>query len=336
MSIRIGINGFGRIGRNVFRIAWDRDDVEIVHINDLTSDEMLAFLLRRDSVHGTFNHAVEAVEGGISVDGKVIPTSATPHPADLPWAKRNVDVVLECTGVFRTKERAMAHIEAGAKKVIISAPGKGVDGTYVVGVNSDDVKATDMVVSNASCTTNCLAPVVKVMNDLVGLESGLITTVHSYTMDQNLLDAPHRGGKFRRARAAAVNMVPTSTGAAKAIALVIPELAGRLDGMALRVPTPNVSIVDLVFTAKRDTTVEEVNAAFRTAANGPMRGVLGASDEDLVSSDLMSDPHSSTVDLGLTTVSGGKLVKVLSWYDNEWGFSVRMLDLATVLMAKAS
>jgi len=329
LALRIAINGFGRIGRNVLRSAWHRDDVEFVHINDLTSDDMLAYLLGHDSVHGGFGERIEAVDGGLSIDGKVIPTTAERDPANLPWAEREIDVVLECTGVFTSRSGAGKHLEAGARKVIISAPGSDVDATFVYGVNHGDYDpSSHHVVSNASCTTNCLAPVAKVLDDSVGIVNGLITTVHSYTMDQNLLDAPHRKGKMRRARAAAVNMVPTSTGAAKAIGLVLPSLAGKLNGMAIRVPTPNVSLVDLVFTAGRDTTAEELNAALAEAARGELKGVLSAVHAPLVSSDLIGNPHSSIADLDLTQVIDGRVVKVLSWYDNEWGFSNRMVDLA--------
>ena len=333
MAIRIAINGFGRIGRNVLRAAWDDPQVEFVHINDLTSDDMLAYLLKNDSVHGRWGHDVKAVDGGISIDGKVIPTSAERSPAALPWKQAEVDVVLECTGVFTNGDKARAHIEAGAKKVISSAPGTNVDGTFVVGVNDDQLDpATCHVVSNASCTTNCLAPPVKVIVETCGIKRGLMTTIHSYTMDQNLLDAPHPGGKFRRARAAALNMVPTSTGAAKAIGLVIPELKGKLDGLAIRVPTPNVSLVDLVFESERPTTAEELNAAFRAAAAGPLKGILEATDEPLVSGDLCGNPHSSIIDLALTSVNDGTMVKILAWYDNEWGFSNRMVSLSKLLM----
>ena len=329
MALRVAINGFGRIGRNVLRSAWHRDDVEFVHINDLTSDDMLAYLLRRDTVHGTFGDDVKAVDGGIRIGDRTIPTSAERDPAQLPWSATKVDVVLECTGAFTDGEKASAHVRAGAGRVIISAPAKNVDATFVYGVNHQDYdRERHRIVSNASCTTNCLAPVAKVLHDAVGIERGLITTVHSYTMDQNLLDAPHRGGKFRRARAAAQNMVPTSTGAAKAIGIVLPELAGRLNGMAMRVPTPNVSIVDLVFDAGRQTSVEEINGALSNAAAGPLNGVLAVTEEPLVSSDLIGDSHSSIVDLGLTQVIDGRLVKIFSWYDNEWGFSNRMADLA--------
>lgn len=335
MALRVAINGFGRIGRNVLRSAWSRDDVEFVHINDLTSDEMLAYLLSHDTVHGNWGESIKAVEGGISIDGTIVPTSAERDPANLPWAEKQIDVVLECTGVFTEGSKAQAHRDAGAKKVIISAPGKNIDGTFVVGVNDHLYDAeTQHIVSNASCTTNCLAPLAKVLNDLVGIQNGLMTTVHAYTMDQNLLDAPHRGGKFRRARAAAQNMVPTSTGAAKAIALVIPELEGCLNGMAIRVPTPDVSLVDLVFTAKRDTTVQELNDALLAAARGPLAGVLDATYDPIVSSDLIGNRHSSIADLSLTQVIDGNLVKVLSWYDNEMGFSNRMIDLALILGGK--
>jgi len=332
MALRVAINGFGRIGRNVLRSAWGRNDVEFVHINDLTSDEMLAYLLHHDTVHGNWGESIKAVDGGISIDGTIVPTSAERSPANLPWAEKQIDVVLECTGVFTEGSKAQAHRDAGAKKVIISAPGKNIDGTFVVGVNDDQYDPDrHHIVSNASCTTNCLAPLAKVLNDLVGIENGLMTTVHAYTMDQNLLDAPHRGGKFRRARAAAQNMVPTTTGAAKAIALVIPELEGRLNGMAIRVPTPDVSLVDLVFNARRDTTPDEINEALQAAANGSLSGVLQATFDPIVSSDLIGNSHSSIADLSLTQVIDGNLVKVLSWYDNEMGFSNRMIDLAVIL-----
>jgi glyceraldehyde 3-phosphate dehydrogenase len=327
MATRIAINGFGRIGRCILRAGWNNPDIEFVHINDLTSDEMLAYLLQNDTVHGTFSEEVEAVEGGIRVGDTVIPTSAERNPADLPWAERNVDIVLECTGVFRSKAKASAHLEAGAGKVIISAPGTDVDGTFVYGVNHTEYDPSFTVISNASCTTNCLAPLVKVLDETVGLEHGLMTTIHSYTMDQNILDAPHPKD-FRRARTAAQNIVPTSTGAAKAIALVLPHMSGRLDGMAVRVPTPNGSLVDLVFTAGRDTTVEEINGALKAAADGPLAGVLQFRTDPVVSSDIVGNSHSSIIDADITSVIGGRQVKVLSWYDNEWGFSNRMLDLA--------
>lgn len=333
MALRIGINGFGRIGRNVLRSAWNDPDIEFAHINDLTSGDMLAHLLKNDSVHGRFGHDVKAVEGGILIDGKLVTTTAQRDPSLIPWGDANVDVVLECTGVFTKGETASKHLTAGAHKVIISAPGTGVP-TYVFGVNHTDYNAaTEHVVSNASCTTNCLAPFAKVLNDLVGIEKGLMTTIHAYTMDQNLLDAPHAKGDFRRARAAGVNMVPSTTGAAKAIGLVLPALQGKLHGMAVRVPTPNVSIVDLVFNAGRDTSADEINAALVAAAEGPLRGVLAAERAPLVSSDLIGHPASSIVDLEQTSVIGGNLVKVMAWYDNEWGFSCRMIDLAKVVGA---
>jgi glyceraldehyde 3-phosphate dehydrogenase len=333
MTLRIGINGFGRIGRNVLRAAWNDPSVEFVHINDLTSDEMLAWLLHRDTVHRTWGTSIKAVEGGISIDGKLVTTSAERDPSKLAWGDRGVDVVLECTGAFTDGKKARAHLDAGARKVIISAPGKNVDGTFVVGVNDADIDpARHHIVSNASCTTNCLAPPVKVLHERIGIVNGLVTTVHAYTMDQNLLDAPHSGGNFRRARAAAQNMVPTSTGAATAIGLVMPALAGKLNGFAIRVPTPNVSVVDLVFNAARPTSVAEVNAALVEAAAGPLAGILATTDEPIVSSDLIGHSASSIVDLELTQVMDGTLVKVVTWYDNEWGFSCRMVDLARKLV----
>lgn len=326
MPVRVAINGFGRIGRCVLRAAWNDPDIEFVHINDLTSDDMLAHLLKYDSVHGTFGPDVAAVDGGIRVGDKVIPTTAERDPTQLPWADRGVDVVLECTGVFRTREAAAQHLTAGAGKVIISAPATNPDYTVVMGVNDEGLTREHKIVSNASCTTNCLAPVAKVLNDTFGVTGGLMTTVHSYTMDQRLLDAPHKD--FRRARAAAANIVPTSTGAAKAVGLVLPELAGKLAGMAIRVPTPNVSLVDLVFTTEKPVSVEAINAAITAAAEGPMKGVLKASTAPLVSSDLVGDEHSSVFDMPLTAVMGQHQAKILTWYDNEWGFSSRMVDLS--------
>jgi glyceraldehyde 3-phosphate dehydrogenase len=333
MAVRIAINGFGRIGRNVLRAAWGNKDVEFVHINDLTSPDMLAYLLERDSVHGRFPEDVKAEDGAIRVGTKRIPVTAERDPKKLPWKDLAVDVVLECTGVFTKREQLSTHLEAGARKVILSAPAKGdndVDVTIVLGVNT---KAYDPerhhIVSNASCTTNCLAPLAKVLHDAIGIDTGLVTTVHSYTMDQNLLDAPHRD--FRRARAAAINMVPTSTGAAKAIGLVIPELKGRLNGVAIRVPTPDVSITDLVFMTARTTSVDEVNGALKAAAAGPLKGILEATEEPLVSGDLIGNPHSCIADLPLTQVMEGRLVKAFGWYDNEWGFSCRMGDLARLV-----
>ena len=331
MAIRVGLNGFGRIGRCVLRAAWNDSNIEIVHINDLTDDGTLAHLLRYDSVHGRFGHDVKAVDGGISVDGKVIPTSAQADPTKLPWGELGVDVVLECTGRFTKREDAMKHLQAGAARVIISAPATNPDITVCMGVNDDQLQASHRVISNASCTTNCLAPFAKVLDAKFGIEAGLMTTVHSYTMDQRLLDAPHKD--LRRARAAAQNIVPTSTGAAKAVGLVLPQLNGKLNGMAIRVPTPNVSLVDLVFQSREDLSVAAINEAMIEAAAGPMAGILEASNEPLVSTDLIGNPASSIVDLGSTQTMGPRFAKVLSWYDNEWGFSNRMLDLTRRLGA---
>jgi len=330
MPIRVAINGFGRIGRCVFRAAWSDPDLEIVHINDLTSDELLAHLLSNDSVHGAFGQSVAAVDGGLKVGDRVIGTSAEPDPTKLPWAAKNVDIVLECTGRFRERDKAQMHLDSGAKHVVISAPAPGADATICVGVNHESLDpATHKVISNASCTTNCLSPLAKVLNDNFGIVHGLMTTVHSYTMDQNMLDAPHKD--FRRARAAAVNMIPTSTGAAKAVGLVLPELDGKLGGMAIRVPTPNVSLVDLVVELEKPTSAEEINAAIQAAATGPMRGVLQAADSHLVSGDCIGNPHSSVVDIPLTVGMVKNFFKLLSWYDNEWGFSNRMVDLSRIL-----
>ncbi len=328
MALRVAINGFGRIGRCVLRSAIDNPTVEIVHVNDLTSPEQLAHLLAFDSVHGSWHTAVRVVDGGIEVGGRRIAITAEKDPSKLPWKDAGVDVVLECTGAFTKREKAAAHLEAGARRVIISAPATDEDITVCMGVNDD---ALDLdrhhVISNASCTTNCLAPVAKVLHDSFGIEHGLMTTVHSYTMDQNLLDAPHKKGDMRRARAAALSMVPTSTGAAKAVALVLPALKGKLNGFAIRVPTPNVSLVDLTFTASSPLTKEAINQAFVAAANGPLAGILSAVDAPLVSIDLNGNPHSAIVDLELTAVIGERMGKVLAWYDNEWGFSNRMVDL---------
>lgn len=333
MTIRVGINGFGRIGRTVFRAAWAKgnQDFEIVHINDLTDTRTLAHLLKYDSVHGRFNHNVEAVDGAIIVDGKKITVSAIKNPEELPWKSKEVQMVFECSGVFTKRAAAEGHLKAGAKKVLISAPATDEDITVVYGVNHAKLdKSKHTIVSNGSCTTNCLAPVAKVINDLAGIKRGLMTTVHSYTNDQNILDLPHKD--MRRARAAAVSMIPTSTGAAKAIGLVMPELKGKMHGLAIRVPTPNVSLVDVTFEVGRAVTVEEVNEALKKAANGPLKGVLGYTDEPLVSIDFNGDNHSSIVDGGSTSVMDGTMVKILSWYDNETGFSWRMLDVARLLM----
>ncbi len=329
MPIRVAINGFGRIGRCVFRAGFNDPEIEFVHINDLTDDKTLAHLLKYDSVHGKFED-VQAVDGGLQVGETFIATSKTRDPAALPWATQNIDVVLECTGFFRTREGAQKHIDAGAKKVIISAPAKSHDvRTIVVGVNDAELEHTDVIVSNASCTTNCLAPVAKVLDEAFGIENGLMTTVHAYTGDQKLVDAPH--SDLRRGRAAAVSMVPTSTGAAKAVALVLPQLKGKLNGMAIRVPTPNVSLIDLAFNTREPITKEAINNALIEAANGPLKGILGISNEPLVSVDLCGNPHSSIVDVALTEVQGERFGKILSWYDNEWGFSNRMLTLTKML-----
>ena len=326
MPIRVAINGFGRIGRCVFRAGFEDPEIEFVHINDLTDDKTLAHLLKYDSVHGKFQNA-SAVDGGIQVGDSFIATSATRDPNQLPWAEKNIDVVLECTGFFRTEEGAQKHLDSGAKKVIISAPAKseGIR-TIVVGVNDQELQSSDNIVSNASCTTNCLAPVAKILDETFGLESGLMTTIHAYTGDQCLVDAPHTD--LRRGRAAGVSMVPTTTGAAKAVALVLPQLKGKLSGMAIRVPTPNVSIVDLSFNTRKPITKEAINEAFIKAANGELKGILEVSTEPLVSIDLCGNPHSSIVDIELTEVQGEHFGKILSWYDNEWGFSNRMLTLA--------
>ena len=333
MTIRVGINGFGRIGRTVFRAAWAKgnQDFEIVHINDLTDTKTLAHLLKYDSVHGRFEHSVEAADGAIIVDGKKITVSAIKNPEELPWKAKEAQIVFECSGVFTKRSAAEGHLKAGAKKVLISAPATDEDITVVYGVNHTKLdKAKHSVISNGSCTTNCLAPVAKVVNDLAGIKRGLMTTVHSYTNDQNILDLPHKD--MRRARAAAVSMIPTSTGAAKAIGLVMPELKGKMHGLAIRVPTPNVSLVDVTFEVSRPVTVEEVNEALKKAANGPLKGVLGYTDEPLVSVDFNGDNHSSFVDGASTSVMDGTMVKILSWYDNETGFSWRMLDVARLLM----
>ncbi|MEY4632430.1 MAG: hypothetical protein RIQ81_2550 [Pseudomonadota bacterium] len=333
MTIRVGINGFGRIGRTVFRAvaAQGNRDFEITHINDLTDTKTLAHLLKYDSVHGRFGATVEAADGAIVVDGRKVSVSAIKNPEELPWKSKEVDVVFECSGVFTKRAAAEGHLKAGARKVLISAPATDEDITVVYGVNHSKLdKAKHTIVSNGSCTTNCLAPVAKVLHDLAGIKRGLMTTVHSYTNDQNILDLPHKD--LRRARAAAVSMIPTSTGAAKAIGLVMPELKGKMHGMAIRVPTPNVSLVDVTFETSRPVTVEEVNDAMRKAANGPMKGVLGYSDEPLVSIDYNGDNRSSIVDGSSTSVMDGTMVKILSWYDNETGFSWRMLDVARLLM----
>ena len=332
MSIRVAINGFGRIGRNVLRAVHKSGDskIEIVALNDLTDNDMLGHLLKYDSVHGAFPGEVIVSPAGLEVDGRAIVVFSERDPAKLPWGDLGVDIVVESTGFFRARDQAAKHLDAGAKKVIISAPGKDEDITIVLGVNHDKYDpAEHHVISNASCTTNCLAPVVKVLMEEFGFRRGLMITVHAYTNDQALLDVPHEDK--RRARAAALSMIPTTTGAAKATALVIPEVEGKLDGMALRVPTPDVSVVDLVAELETDTTEEAVNEAFRQAASGSLAGILDLCDEPLVSIDFTGNPHSSIVDGLSTKIIDGRLVKVLSWYDNEWGYSQRVVDLAVYI-----
>lgn len=323
---RIAINGFGRIGRMSFRILEERTDVEVVGINDLTDVETLAHLLRFDSVHGKFSGEVEIVNGDLQVNGRVVKVSSEKNPLNLPWKELTVDSVIESTGVFRTKESTWAHIEAGAKKVVISSPASGDLKTIVLGVNEDILEDSDVIISAASCTTNCLAPMVRVLDDCFGLERGFITTVHSYTSDQRLQDSPH--SDLRRSRAAAVNMIPTSTGAAAAVGLVLPKLAGKLDGLAIRVPTPTGSVTDLTAVLKQDVTIEQVNEAMRAAANGEMNGILCYSEDPLVSSDIVGDPHSCIFDSDLTRVSKN-VVKLFGWYDNETGYANRVVDLVS-------
>jgi len=332
MAVRVAINGFGRIGRNVFRASQKNQDIEIVAINDLTDTKTLAHLLKWDSTFGEFLHDVKAGEGKITVDGKDITITAKKDPAELPWKDLKIDIALECTGLFLDKASAGKHITAGAKKVLISAPAKDPDATFVIGVNEHtyDPK-THHIISNASCTTNCLAPFTKVIHENFGVVRGLMNTIHSYTNDQKLLDLPHKD--LRRARAAAVSIIPTSTGAAKAVSLVLPELKGKLDGMSLRVPTPDVSVVDVVFEVSKKTSREEVNAALKAAAEGKLKGILQFEEAPLVSIDFKGNPHSSIVDAALTSVMEGTMVKVISWYDNEWGYSNRLRDLA-ILVAK--
>ncbi len=329
MTVKVAINGFGRIGRNVLRaiIESGRTDIEVVAINDLGPVETNAHLLRFDSVHGRFPHEVKTTATTIDVGRGPIEVSAIKNPADLPWA--HVDIVMECTGIFTSKEKCLPHLENGAKRVLISAPGDGADKTIVYGVNHNTLTRNDIVVSNASCTTNCLSPVAKVLNDTIGIKRGFMTTIHSYTGDQPTLDTMHKD--LYRARAAALNMIPTSTGAAKAVGLVLPELKGKLDGVAIRVPTPNVSVVDLVFESSRPTTVEEVNAAIKAAADGGLKGILGYTLHPNVSSDFNHDSHSSVFHMDQTKVLDGTMVRILTWYDNEWGFSNRMSDTAVAM-----
>ncbi|WP_295527248.1 type I glyceraldehyde-3-phosphate dehydrogenase [Novosphingobium sp. Chol11] len=331
MATKVAINGFGRIGRNVARAIIERLDcgLELVSINDLGDAKANALLFKRDSVHGAFAGTVEVDGKDLIINGKRIHVTAERDPANLPHAANAIDIALECTGFFADRAGGQKHLDAGAKRVLISAPAKGADVTIVYGVNHDTLTAAHTIVSNASCTTNCLAPVAKVLNDAIGIERGLMTTIHSYTNDQKILDQYHSDA--RRSRAAAMSMIPTTTGAARAVGEVLPELKGKLDGSAIRVPTPNVSVIDLTFQPKRDTTIEEVNALLKAAADGPMKGVLAYTTEPLVSIDFNHDPASSTVDSLETAVIDGKLVRVLSWYDNEWGFSNRMVDTAAVM-----
>ncbi|MHB8707643.1 MAG: type I glyceraldehyde-3-phosphate dehydrogenase [Desulfuromonadales bacterium] len=333
MAVKVAINGFGRIGRNVFRAAQGVKGFDIVAVNDLTDPATLAHLLKYDSVHGIFAGEVEATEGAIVVNGKTIKVCKERDPAALPWKQLGVDIVIESTGLFTDRANAQKHIDAGAKKVIISAPAKGEDLTVVMGVNESAYQpAAHHVISNASCTTNCLAPVAKVLLEQFGIVKGLMTTVHAFTNDQQILDLPHKD--LRRARAASMSMIPTTTGAAKAVSLVLPQLKGKLDGLAVRVPTPNVSLVDLVVTTEKDTSVAEVNAALKAAADGPLKGILVFCELPLVSKDFNGNPASSIVDSLTTSVIGGNMVKVMSWYDNEWGYSNRVVDLVNYLIAK--
>ena len=331
MAVRVAINGFGRIGRNILRaiIESGRTDIEVVAINDLGPVETNAHLLRYDSVHGRFPHEVVVEGDTIKTAGQTFKVTAVKNPAELPHAEMGVDIVLECTGIFTSKEKASAHLQAGAKKVIVSAPAEGADKTIVYGINHAALTKDDVVISNGSCTTNCLAPMALVMNELVGIEKGMMTTVHSYTGDQPTLDTMHKD--LYRGRAAALSQIPTSTGAAKAIGLVLPELKGKLDGISIRVPTPNVSLVDLKFLAGRNTTAEEVNNALIAAAEGKLKGVLTFTRHPLVSSDLNHDPHSCTILLDQTKVMDGNFVNIMGWYDNEWGFSNRMADTTAAL-----
>ena len=334
MTTRVGINGFGRIGRQSLKAMIERaPDVEVVAVNDLVDAEMNALLFKYDSTYGQFDGEVKAGDRSIIIDGREIKILAEKDPANLPWADLGVDIVLESTGIFTDASKARAHIDAGAQKVIISAPAKGEDITIVLGVNDEKYEpANHHIISNASCTTNCLAPAAKVVHDLLTIEHGLMNTIHSYTNDQRILDVAHKDP--RRARSAGQNIIPTTTGAAKALALVIPDLKGKFDGFSLRVPTPTVSVVDFTATVSRDTSVEEINEAFRAAAAGPMKGILGVSDEPLVSTDFKGDTRSSIIDGDLTMVIGGNMVKVIAWYDNEWGYSCRVADLVALVAAR--
>jgi glyceraldehyde 3-phosphate dehydrogenase len=333
MTVKVAINGYGRIGRNIMRALYESgrtDEISIVAINDLGDANSNAHLTQYDTAHGTFPGTVSVDNGDLVINGDRIKVFAERDPSQLPWAELGVEVVMECTGFFRSRESAGAHIDAGAKKVIISAPGQNVDNTVVYGVNHDSLKASDVVISNASCTTNCLAPLAKVLHDSIGIEHGLMTTIHAYTNDQVLTDVLH--SDLRRARSASMSQIRTKTGAAAAVGMVLPELNGKLDGFSMRVPTINVSVVDLVFTASRPTSIEEVNAVIKAATEGSMKGVMAYNEAPLVSIDFNHNPHSSIFDAGLTKVMEGTLVKVLSWYDNEWGFSNRMLDTTLALV----
>jgi glyceraldehyde 3-phosphate dehydrogenase len=336
MAVRVGINGFGRIGRNLFRAAYEADaDLEFVAVNDLTDAASLAHLLRYDSILGRFPGEVEAGDGAITVDGSEIKVLSERDPADLGWGEAGVDVVIESTGLFTKRDDAAKHLAAGAKKVIISAPATDPDVTVALGVNFEDYDPDEHnIISNASCTTNCLAPMAKVLNDTVGIERGLMTTIHAYTADQRLQDMPHKD--LRRARAAALNLIPTTTGAAKAVGLVLPELQGKLNGFAVRAPVATGSVVDLTFEASRDATAEEVNAAVREAAEGPLAGILAYTEDPIVSTDIVQDPHSSIFDASLTQVIENRMVKAISWYDNEWGYSNRVVELAAKVLEPAT
>jgi glyceraldehyde 3-phosphate dehydrogenase len=330
MSVRVAVNGFGRIGRNVFRAAYERGaDIEWLAVNDLVDPKTIAHLLRYDSNYGPFRGQVEATDTGLKVDGREVRVLGERDPAALPWSELGVDVVIESTGLFTDRENAAKHLEAGAKKVVISAPATNPDVTVALGVNFDGAydREAHQIISNASCTTNCLAPVAKVLQDTVGIKHGLMTTIHAYTADQRLQDMPHKD--LRRARAAAVNLIPASTGAAKAIGLVIPELNGKLHGFAVRAPVPTGSVVDLTAETERETTVEEINQAMKAAAEGPLKGILAYTEDPIVSSDIVGNPHSSIFDSQLTAVMDGTMVKLVSWYDNEWGYSNRVVDLVS-------
>ena len=331
MAVKVAINGFGRIGRNVFRAQMNNSEVSIVAINDITDKKTLAHLLKYDSVLGNLDAEVSANDDGLSVDGELIQVFSERDPAQIPWDSVGAEIVVESTGLFTKRELAAKHLGGSVGRVVISAPAKGEDITVVLGVNDDQLNGSHTVISNASCTTNCLAPVAKVLHDQFGIKKATMTTVHSYTNDQRTLDLPHPD--LRRARAAALNMIPTNTGAASAIGLVMPDLKGKCDGFAIRVPTPNVSVVDLVAELKSSVTTEEINGAFKSAAEGSMRGILAYTDEPLVSSDFMRNANSSIVDGAMTRVIGGNMVKVLAWYDNEWGYSNRVIDLVTKLAA---